>query len=77
LLFSPVTFSPFIVILITFSPITVLPGAFPQLNKNIVPVKKKLLDFLWGIFQRIFVTKNKLNKNKIRCFAPLCVSFLV
>jgi hypothetical protein len=35
------TFSPFTVLSITFSPVIVLPGAFPQLNKNLLPVKKK------------------------------------
>jgi hypothetical protein len=31
--------------------------------------------FSWGTFQWVFVTKNKLNKNKISCFAPfVCVS---
>jgi hypothetical protein len=39
------TFSPFIVLSITFSPVTVLPGAFPQLNKKNLPVKNII--FYW------------------------------
>jgi hypothetical protein len=33
--------------------------------------------FPWGTFQWIFPKKNKKNKKKIRCFAPLCVSLLI
>jgi hypothetical protein len=47
-------FSPFTVLPITFSPIIVLPVVFPQLNKNLLPVKNII--FYWtfhgGLFNR-------------------------
>jgi hypothetical protein len=56
----PMTFSPFTVLPITFSPITVLLGVFPQLNKNLIPVKNIIFywNFHGGLFNG-FLSQNK------------------
>jgi hypothetical protein len=55
------TFSPFIVLPITFSLVTVLLGAFPQLNKNLLPVKKFI--FYWTFHGGLFIgfSSQKIN----------------
>jgi hypothetical protein len=46
------TFSPFTVLSIIFSSIIVLLGAFPQLNKNLLPVKNII--FYWTFHGGLF-----------------------
>jgi hypothetical protein len=48
----PMTFSSFIVLPITFSPVIVIQGVFPQLNKNLLPVKNIIFyrTFHGGLF---------------------------